>query len=132
MFAVGAAAQLAFCELPQIFIRASPLRDKHDSGWPVRSYHRPHPSVYEPDYYDALRPAAEPTGLTEPPAPVRVPNLRIPLNKLIGGQPIPTLRQLPPLRPVPTLTRSPPAFKMASPEEMAADDEMIIRMLLEE
>jgi hypothetical protein len=38
----------------------------------------------------------------------------------------------PPHRPVPTLHVNPPPFRLATKEEMDSDDEMIIRMLLEE
>ena len=113
----------------------TPKADKHDYGWPIRQYHRPHPVVYEQEYYDAVNkrwvnaPAQEePEALPTP----HVPNLLIPISRLIPPRPVPTLHMSPPHRPVPTLTRNPPPFRMSTPEEMASDDEMIIRMLLEE
>jgi hypothetical protein len=115
-------------------------RDTHDGDWIPRRHHRPrpfrHPSVYSKEYYEALRKKEERTEeeeeLLEEILQVIVPNLLIPLSRLIPPVAMPSLLQLPPYRPVPTLTMNPPPFHMATPEEIAADDEMIIRMLLEE
>ena len=132
MLGIAALGQLAFAQLPQLHRRK--IVDKHDSGWPVRSYHRLHPVAYTEDYYEALKPLAEPTGLTEEPEPAReiVPNLLIPLNKLHAATRLPSLTQSPPHRPVPTLTRNPPPFRMRTPEENSIDDAEIIRLLLED
>jgi hypothetical protein len=134
MLGISAIGQLAFAEFPRGVRHVSPLDDKHDSGWPIRSYHRLHPTVYDPDYYEALKPLAEPVELTEQPPPLiePAPNLRIPLNKLHAGVNLPTLAKSPPYRPVPTLTMNPPPFRMRTPEENAIDDAEIIRMLLED
>jgi hypothetical protein len=112
----------------------TPKADRHDYGWPVRSYHRPHPTVYEQEYYDAVnkRWVNEPAQEEEPAPVARVPNLLIPINRLIKPVPMPSLIMAPPHRPVPTLHVNPPPFRLATKEEMDSDDEMIIRMLLEE
>lgn len=119
----------------------APLGKKRDRGglgdWIPRR-HR-HPSVYSQEYYDQLRKRIEEAreddeeiaDLIEEIRQV-VPNLLIPISRLIPPVMLPSLLQLPPYRPVPTLTMNPPEFHMATPEEIAADDEMIIRMLLED
>jgi hypothetical protein len=111
-------------------------RDTHD-GWPERWHHGRRPSVYSQEYYDELRRLREKPREDDDDEPIEeirpvVPNLLIPINRLIPPVVMPSLLQLPPFRPVPTLTNNPPPFHLATPEEMAADDEMIIRMLLEE
>ncbi len=108
--------------------RFFPKRDTHD-GLPRR--HR-HPSVYSDDYYDRLRKRRERHEEEPIPAVERVPNLLIPLNRLIMPVAMPTLINAPPFRPVPSLHLNPPPFRMATPEEIEADDAMIIKMLLEE
>lgn len=130
MLGFATLGQLAFAEFPQNIVTIQlQKRDTHD--W-LPKYR--HPSVYTKEYYDSLQLKA-PVEFYENPieAPlVPAPNLHIPLTRLIAARPVPTLRQPPPYRPVPTLTVNPPPFKMATPEEMASDDEMIIRMLLED
>lgn len=111
-------------------------RDKHDTGDYIPMRHR-RPPVYEQEYYDELDrlqnpfhgPQETPPALVRPPPQ---PNLLVPIHKLIRPVSIPTLHASPPHRPVPSLTTNPPPFRMASHDEMTADDEMIIRMLLEE
>jgi hypothetical protein len=105
-------------------------RDTHDGG-----HLRRHPSVYSQEYYDQLRRKEQRDDdddeeIELPPVPVR--NLLIPLNRLIPPMAVPSLLQAPPYRPMPSLTTSPPPFRMATPEEIAADDEFIIQMLLSE
>lgn len=139
-FALGKAAKLWSGQQPQwwpYYLKPPPSKkkDTHDYGWPIRQYHRPHPTVYEEDYYEALKPLTEPTGLTEDPEappPERVPNLLIPLSKLHTGTHLPSLTQSPPAPRVASLTTNPPAFRMRTPEENAIDDAEIIRLLLED
>src|SRR5882672_7582089 len=106
-----------------------PKRDTHDG--PRR--HR-YPSVYPREFYEEIRRRRGED--IEPPIPalviVKAPNILIPLNGLFNAQAMPMLGQLPPPWPMPTLTRLPPPFRMATQAEMDADDEFIIRMLLEE
>lgn len=129
MLGIAALGQLAFAQFPQ-FVTAK-RRDTHGAGDYIPR--RRHPSVYSEEYYDSLQPKLEaPEAFYDVPKNIPVPNLRIPLNRLISGVALPTLIQLPPFRPVPTLTMNPPPFRMATPEEIAADDEMIIAMLLAE
>ena len=112
-------------------------RDTHDGGhlrrWP---HPRRHPSVYSQEYYDRLKKKIEQRDddVEEIIEEIKrqVPNLLIPINRLIPGVALPSLIQLPPYRPMPTLHMNPPPFHMATPEEIAMDDEMIIRMLLED
>jgi hypothetical protein len=107
-------------------------RDTHDGGH-LRHYHR-HPSVYSEEYYDSLRKKIEDDDdLEEIIEEIRrVPNLLIPLTKLMAPVNMPSLVQLPPYRPMPSLTTAPPEFHMATPEEIAMDDEIIIAALLSE
>jgi hypothetical protein len=114
-------------------------RDTHDGGHLRRYWHHRRPSVYSQEYYDELRRLQklrehrddDDEELIEEIKRI-VPNLLIPLNRLISPLMLPSLRQLPPFRPMPTLTMNPPRFKMATPEEIAADDEQIIAMILSE
>jgi hypothetical protein len=102
-----------------------PKRDTHDG---LRR-HR-HPSVYSEEYYESLKEKKPPRERRK--KKKFVPNLLIPLKGIIKAQILPTLTILPPYRPVPSLTIAPPEFRMATLEEIEADDEFIIRMLLEE
>lgn len=111
-------------------------RDTHD-GWPERWHHGRRPSVYSQEYYDELRRLREKPREDDDDEPIEeirpvVPNLLIPINRLIPPVAMPSLLQLPPYRPVPTLTNNPPPFHLATQEEMDADDQMIIAMLLSE
>lgn len=103
-----------------------PKRDKHDGDWIPR---RRHPPVYEQSYYDSLREQVPQRQRRPKP---KVPNLLIPLSGIIQARQLPTLTQLPPAWPMPTLTTPPPPFRMATADEMTADDEFIIAMLLQE
>lgn len=112
-----------------------PKRDTHDSGDYIPRWHRQTPRVYEQEYYDELNRLKYPPQPQEEIPLVRPPpqpNLLIPVGKLIAGVPVATFHTSPPHRPVPSLTTNPPPFRMATKDEMASDDEMIIRMLLEE
>lgn len=112
-------------------------RDTHDGGHLWRHWHHRRPSVYSQEYYDELRRLQklrehredDDEELIEEIKRI-VPNLLIPINRLIPPLMLPSLRQLPPFRPVPSLTINPPAFRLATPEEIAADDEQIIAMIL--
>jgi hypothetical protein len=112
-------------------------RDTHDGGHLRRHWHHRRPSVYSQEYYDELRRLQElrehrdddDEELVEEIKRI-VPNLLIPINRLIPPLMLPSLRQLPPYRPIPSLTMNPPQFRMATPEEIAADDEQIIAMIL--
>lgn len=130
MLAIAALGQLAFAQFPQAILSQPKKRDTHDADHYIR---RRHPPVYSEEYYAKLRPIViEPEIEIFEPARVQVRNLRIPLARLIAPTLVPSLRQLPPYRPVPSLTQGPPPFKMATPEEIAADDEMVIAMLMAE
>jgi hypothetical protein len=129
MLGIAPLGQLAFAQFPLgLFARK---QDTHGAGdWIPRRRHAP---IYSEEYYDALRPRLEaPETFYEKPPPLPVPNLRISISRLIPGVAMPSLMQLPPYRPVPSLTINPPEFHMATPSEIADDDEMIIRLLLEE
>jgi hypothetical protein len=129
MLGIAALGQLAFAEFPQAFISAKSRIDKHDGYLPLRR----NPRVYSQEYYDSFREPIEQLEKEEAvPQVARVSNLRIPLAKLVKPIALPTMKQLPPHRPVPTLTTNPPAFRMATHDEMTADDEAIVRMLLED
>jgi len=112
-------------------------RDTHDGGHLRRHWHHRRPSVYSQEYYDELRRLqklrergdVDDEELIDEIKRI-VPNLLIPINRLIPPLMLPSLRQLPPFRPVPSLTMNPPAFRLATPEEIAADDEQIIAMIL--
>jgi hypothetical protein len=104
-----------------------PNRDRHDGDWIPR---RRHPPVYEQSYYDTLR-ERTPHERRKRPRP-KTPNLLIPISGIIPARQLPTLMQLPPPWPMPTLTIAPPPFRMATQSEMDADDDFIIRMLLED
>ena len=138
-FAPGLSAKLWSDQGPQwwAYYFSAPFfpsgRDTHDGGH-LRHWHHRHPSVYSQEYYDQLRrkeQREDDEEAIELP-PVKARNLLIPLNRLIPPLAVPSLLQAPPYRPMPSLTTSPPPFQMATPEQIAADDEMIIRMLLEE
>jgi hypothetical protein len=129
MLGIAPLGQLAFAQLP-LGLTAKP-RDTHFGSDDY--YRRRHAPVYSEEYYDALRPRLEaPEAFYEKPVPLPVPNLRISISRLIPGVALPSLMQLPPYRPMPSLTTNPPEFRMATPSEIADDDEMIIRLLLEE
>jgi hypothetical protein len=129
MLGIAALGQLAFAEFPQAFISAKSRIDKHDGYLPLRR----NPRVYSQEYYDSFREPIEQLEKEESvPQVARVSNLRIPLARLVKPVALPTMRQLPPHRPVPTLTTNPPPFRMATHDEMMADDQMIINMLLED
>lgn len=141
-FAPGRAAKLwsRFGQQPQwwaYYFKApvTPPRDRHDSGDWIPRYRSRRPPVYEDSYYDELRRKWEwQQPEEEAPSPVveHVPNLLIPIGRLIQPVRLPSLSVSPPYRPVPSLTTNPPEFHMATHDEMATDDEMIIRMLLED
>lgn len=141
-FAPGRAAKLwsRFGQQPQwwaYYFKApvTPPRDRHDSGDWIPRYRSRRPPVYEDSYYDELRRKWEwqqPEEEVPPPVVEHVPNLLIPIGRLIHPVRLPSLSVSPPYRPVPTLTTNPPEFHMATHDEMATDDEMIIRMLLED
>jgi hypothetical protein len=102
-----------------------PKRDRHDGDWIPK--HR-HPPVYSDEYYERLRRREE---REEDAPPQRKPrNLLIPLKGLIAPVSLPSLLLSPPPPFVHSLTSNPPPFRMATPEEIAADDEAIIAMLL--
>jgi hypothetical protein len=112
-------------------------RDTHDGGHLRRHWRHRRPSVYSQEYYDELRRLQklrenrddDDEELIEEIKRI-VPNLLIPINRLIPPLMLPSLRQLPPYRPIPSLTMNPPPFRLATPEEIAADDEQIIAMIL--
>lgn len=103
-----------------------PKRDRHDGG----HLRRRRPPVYEDRYYDEIR-GRHPEE-QRPRRKLHVPNLIIPLNGLILPVPLQALLTMPPSPMLPSLTTMPPPFRMATPEEMAMDDEFIIKLLLED
>ena len=130
MLGISALGQLAFAQFPQAILSQPKKRDTHGADHYIR---RRHPPVYSEEYYAKLRPIViEPEVEAPEPVLVQVRNLRIPLTRLIAPALVPSLMQLPPYRPMPSLTQGPPPFKMATPEEIALDDEMVIAMMMAE
>jgi hypothetical protein len=141
-FSVGLTAKLwtRFGQQPQWWtyefkVPPKPRLDRGGLGdWIPR--HR-HPSVYSQEYYDLLKKKiddGDEDKLEELIEEIKrvVPNLLIPISRLIPGVTLPSLLQAPPFRPMPSLTTNPPAFRMALPHEIAADDEAVIVMILAE
>lgn len=119
-----------------LFIGASArgrIRDTHDPGPDRirRRRNRREPSVYSAEYYERLRNWQKKPPQERGPPPAPIPNLLIPLGRLIPPTALPSLLLGPPERPVPSLTLAPPPFRMATADEISSDEEELIAFLME-